>query len=221
MSGKSDFLEGGKSTLWERILAISTAVAAIGTLLAILVTVILADGQIKEARRSAEAQLKETRDEAKVQHLVDEAVRFNQPPLALSRVALAKKRVDEKNKTVLPLDAENPPTEMWDVLNECDQVGLLTRRGYLDIEDVYSELGYYLLNFYADAEPAVLADRKEYPNSENQCTWLIEQMKPLEMKYDAGRNLRLSKEDLYWFYEEESHTQVGQPVPRSSRGSRR
>jgi hypothetical protein len=217
MSGNPEFLEGRKASPWERILAISTAVCALGALLAILVTVFLANGQIKEGRASVEAQLKETRDEAKVQHLVDAGVRFNQPPLAMSRVALAKARLDEKNKTVLPLDAANPPTEMWDVLNECDQVGLLTRRGYLDVEDVYSELGYWLLNFYADAEPAVLADRKEYPASEKDCTWLIEQMKPLEIKYDAGRDLRLTKEDLYWFYEEELHTQVGKPLPRSSR----
>jgi hypothetical protein len=217
MSGNPEFLEGRKANPWERILAISTAVCALGALLAILVTVFLANGQIKEGRASVEAQLKETRDEAKVQHLVDAGVRFNQPPLAMSRVALPKARLDEKHKTVLPLDAANPPTEMWDVLNECDQVGLLTRRGYLDVEDVYSELGYWLLNFYADAEPAVLADRKEYPASEKDCTWLIEQMKPLEIKYDAGRNLRLTKEDLYWFYEEELHTQVGKPLPRSSR----
>jgi hypothetical protein len=217
MSGQDDFLEGRKANPWERILAISTAVGALGSLIAILIAVVLANVQIKEGRAGAEAQLKETRDEAKVQHLVDEAVRFNQPPLALSRVALAKKRVDEKTRTVLPLDAENPPTEMWDVLNECDQVGILTRRGYLDIQDVYDELGYWLLNFYADAEPAVLADRKEYPTSERDCTWLIEQLKPLEIKYDDGRNLRLTKEDLYWFYEEELHTQVGQPLRRSSR----
>jgi hypothetical protein len=217
MSGQDDFLEGRKANPWERILAISTAVGALGSLIAILIAVVLANVQIKEGRAGAEAQLNETRDEAKVQHLVDEAVRFNQPPLALSRVALAKKRVDEKTRTVLPLDAENPPTEMWDVLNECDQVGILTRRGYLDIQDVYDELGYWLLNFYADAEPAVLADRKEYPTSERDCTWLIEQLKPLEIKYDDGRNLRLTKEDLYWFYEEELHTQVGQPLRRSSR----
>jgi hypothetical protein len=217
MTDKRDFLEGRKANPWERVLAISTAVAALGSLVAVLIAVVIANVQIKESRASAEAQLKETRDEAKVQHLVDEVVRFDQPPLALSRVALAKQRLDEEHKTLRPLDAENPPTEMWDVLNECNRVGLLTRRGYLDTEDVFNELGYWLLNFYADAEPAVLADRKEYPNSESDCTWLIEQMKPLEIKYDAGRNLRLSKEDLYWFYEEESRTQVGQPLRRSSR----
>jgi len=219
MSERPDFLEGRKANPWERVLAISTALGALGALLAVLVAVVLADGQIKEARAGAEAQLNEIRDEAKVQHLVDEVVRFNQPPIAMSRVDLAKKRLDEKNKTILPLDAENPPTEMWDVLNQCDQVGLLTRRGYLDLGDVYDELGYWLLNFYADAEPAVVADRKEYPTSERDCTWLIDRLKPLEIKYDAGRNLRLTKEDLYWFYEEELHTQVGQPLRRSSRRS--
>ena len=216
MSDKPDFLEGRKANPWERILAISTAVGALGSLIAILIAVYVADGQIKEARASAEAQLREVRDEAKVQHIVDETVRFDQPPLALSRVALAKARMDEEHKTVRPLDAENPPTEMWDVLNECDHVGFLTRRGYLDIQDVYSELGYWLLNFYADAEPAVFADRKDYPNSESDCTWLIERLKPLEMQQDSGRSLHLTKEDLYWFYEEESHTKVGQPLPRRS-----
>lgn len=214
MSGKDDFLEGRKANPWERILAISTAIGALGSLVAILIAVVLANGQIKEGRAALEAQLKETRDEAKVQHLVDEVVRFNQPPLALSRVALAKARLDEKHQSVLPLDAANPPTEMWDVLNECDQVGILTRKGYLDVADVYDELGYWLLNFYADAEPAILVDRKQYPTSEKDCTWLVEQMKPLEVKDDAGRNLRLTKEDLYWFYEEELRTKVGQPVSR-------
>src|SRR5579875_1541357 len=105
MSEEREFLEGRKANVWERTLAIATAVAALGSLLAILVTVYLADGQIKEGRATAEAQLRETRDEAKVQHLVEESVRFDGAPLALSRVALAKKRLDEQNKTVRPLDA--------------------------------------------------------------------------------------------------------------------
>jgi hypothetical protein len=217
MSDKPDFLEGRKANPWERVLAISTAIGALGSLVAVLIAFILANVQIKETRAALEAQLQEARDQAKVQHLVEETGRFDQPPIALSRVALAKARLDEKHKTLQPLDAENPPTEMWDVLNECDQLGLLTRRGYLDTEDVYRALGYWLLNFYADAEPAVLADRKEYPVSEKDCSWLIEQMKPLDVKYDAGRNLRLSQEDLYWFYEEELHTQVGQLARRTRR----
>ena len=182
MSDKPDFLEGGKSNLWERILAISTAVGALGSLVAILIAVYLANGQIKEGRATVEAQLKETRDEAKVQHIVDETVRFDQPPLALSRVALAKQRLDEEHKTVRPLDAENPPTEMWDVLNAVRSRGVSDSQGLSGLRDVYNELGYWLLNFYADAEPAVLADRKEYPNSESECTWLIEQIKPLEIQ---------------------------------------
>ena len=35
MSNKPDFWEGGKSNPWERVLAISTAVGALGSLLAI------------------------------------------------------------------------------------------------------------------------------------------------------------------------------------------
>lgn len=217
MSGKDEFLEGRHANPWERVLAISTAIGAVGSLVAILAAFYLANVQIKEARAAMEQQLKEIRDEAKIQHLVDEVVRFNQPPLALSRVALARQRLDERQKTVVVFDAENPPTEMWDVLNECDQVGILTRKGYLDVGDVYDELGYWLLNFYADAEPAVLADRKQYPTSEKDCTWLVQQMRPLEIKYDDGRNLRLTKVDLYWFYEEELHTKVGQSVPRNVR----
>ena len=56
MSDKPDFWDGGKSNPWERILAISTAVGALGSLLAILIAVYLANGQIKEGRAAAEAQ---------------------------------------------------------------------------------------------------------------------------------------------------------------------
>src|SRR6202012_1980225 len=128
MSENIDFLEGRKANPWERILAISTAVAALGSLAAVLIAVILANVQIKEARASAEAQLKETRDEAKVQHLVDEVVRFDQAPLALSRVALARQRLDEAHKTLRPFDVQNPPAEIRHVRNEYKRLELLARR---------------------------------------------------------------------------------------------
>jgi hypothetical protein len=217
-------VSGSHPNNWDRALAISTAVGALGTLFAVVAAISIADQQIREtrtevaaqlreSRENARAQLNEARDEARMQHLVDESVRFDQPPLVLSRIALARKRIDIRRGALRPLDADNPPSEMFDVLNECDHVGILTQRGYLDVHDVWNELGYWLLNFYADAEPAVLADRKDNPDSESACSWLIEQMKPFETRYNAGRDLRLSHADLYGFYLEESKAVAGAPLP--------
>jgi hypothetical protein len=36
-----------------------------------------------------------------------------------------------------------------------------------------------------DAQPIVETDRKDYPASMENCSWLIEQMRPIEFKKDA------------------------------------
>jgi hypothetical protein len=118
-----------------------TAVGSMGTLLAIIVTVCVAERQLTEQRNEVKIQLAEPRGEAKIQHLVEESSRFDQGPLLASRRSLAAKRLDKTHKTLRPLDLNNEPEERWDVLNACDHIGLLTKRDYLDVTDVWNEMG--------------------------------------------------------------------------------
>jgi hypothetical protein len=110
--------------------------------------------------------------------------------------------MDPTHKMLRPLDKDNPPTEMWDVLNECDHLGLLTKRGYLDVSDVWSEMAYWLFDIYADAQPVIEADRKDYPASMVNCSWLIDQIRPIEVRDDAGAQANPTQSDIYDFYDD-------------------
>jgi hypothetical protein len=177
--------------IWDRVVAVSTALGVLVTLLAVAVSIYLMRLQIIELR-----------DEAKIQRLVEESRRFDEPPLLTSVQALAEKRMDPTHKMLRPLDKDNPPTEMWDVLNECDHLGLLTKRGYLDVSDVWSEMAYWLFDIYADAQPVIEADRKDYPASMVNCSWLIDQIRPIEVRDDAGAQANPTQSDIYDFYDD-------------------
>lgn len=56
-------------------------------------------------------------------------VRFDGPESLRARKALANARIDTVHKSLRPMDPDDPPTEIWD----CDHVGLLTHRGYLNV----------------------------------------------------------------------------------------
>jgi hypothetical protein len=198
----------------ERITAWASAAVAVLALLALLFSILQTRWQLNALREETAKQLTELRDEEKIKHLVDEVTRFEQPALLQARKGLAAKRMDTVHETLRHLDVDNPPPEMWDILNFCDHVGLLTHRGYLDVRDVWSELGYWLLNIYADARPVIDADTKNYPASMHECAWLIEAMRPIEAKENSGADDHPSQDDLYIFYDTE---RVAAPEKRPSR----
>ncbi len=189
----------------ERVLAWSTALLVLVTFVGVVVSGYFIDKQIKEAREDAQAQLRQSRDALRIQHLVEESARFDQE-LSTSLKGLAKARINIQRGELKRLDVDDPPEQVWDVLNTCDHVGLLARRGYLDVSDIWNEMGYWLLNTYADLEPVVKDDQKTSPASMANCSWLIEQMRPLEVKEDAAADAHPSSDDLYKFYLGEAGT---------------
>ena len=49
------------------------------------------------------------------------------------------------------------------------------------------------------------------------CSWLIEQMRPIELKENAGADLHPSPDDLYQFYVSELGAEAGKPPSRNPR----
>jgi hypothetical protein len=199
----------------ERITAWATVTLALLTFSTLIFSIISTQSQLHEAREESTKQLSEAREEAKMAHLVQEVNNFEQPNLAKARMVLAKKRMDVVHERLQHLDVEDAPGEMWDLLNFCTHVGLLTQRGYLDVHDVFSEFGYWFFNIYADARPVVDADRKENPSSMVECSWLIEAMRPIEAKEDAGRQDHPSEDDLYNFYNGELSAETAKLPPKN------
>jgi hypothetical protein len=104
----------------------------------------------------------------------------------------------------------------------CPYAVHVSSEGYLDVGDVWNEMGYWLFNIYADAEPVIESDRKGDPTSDRKgdpasmtnCSWLIEQMRPLEVKNDNGTDLNLKPDDLYDFYNSELAAKPGELATR-------
>lgn len=142
---------------------------------------------------------------------------FDQPPLGNARKALALKRIDTRQRNVRSLDPDNPPDEMYDVLNFFEHISLLANRGYLDKTDVWSEFGYWMFNFYADARPVIDNEQKDDPASFADFSSLMNDMRQIEIKVTKGASDHPSPEDIYGFYVMEANAQPGAPIPQGHR----
>lgn len=183
-----NFLEGHliqKSVkVWEIVSAISTMVLA--------VTAILALG-------FARAQIAESRHEAQAAHLVEAVHDFDGTVTAKLRL-LARKRIDQKAKTVRLLDTDDPPSEMYDVLNFFDYLGLQAKRGYLDVGDAWDVFSYDLFNFYTDARPLIDAEQKDDSATFANVSWLMGSIGKLETNRNRGIGDHPSQVDIYGYY---------------------
>jgi uncharacterized protein YktA (UPF0223 family) len=132
------------------------------------------------------------------------------------RKSLADKRLDAKHKILLPLDPDNVPYEMSDVLDFFEHIGLLEKRGYLDKNDVWDEFSDFMFPLYADARPYIDSeqkkDRAEYANF----TQLMKEMEQIEAEKEGGTVKPQSQEDIRDFYIGEAEDQPG-ALPTHSR----
>ena len=101
---------------------------------------------------------------------------------------------------------------MLDELNLCDHIGLLTHRGALNRQDVWSEFGYWLFPLYTDARSVIDSSRKDSPATFRECIWLLDVIRPIEAKEDASSEDHPSESDIYSFYLGEVDTEPGQPI---------
>jgi hypothetical protein len=65
-----------------------------------------------------------------------------------------------------------------------------------------------------DVQPIVEANRKDHPASIENCSWLMEQMRPIEFKKDAGKDNHPTQDDLYDFYDGEMDARPGKLTGR-------
>jgi uncharacterized protein YktA (UPF0223 family) len=196
------------SNRWEKLSALASAVTAFSTFL------LFAAGA--GALIFANRQIQESREQSKIQHLVEVVQQFDQSPMVDFRKSLADKRLDAKHKILLPLDPDNVPYEMSDVLDFFEHIGLLEKRGYLDKNDVWDEFSDFMFPLYADARPYIDSeqkkDRAEYANF----TQLMKEMEQIEAEKEGGTVKPQSQEDIRDFYIGEAEDQPG-ALPTHSR----
>jgi hypothetical protein len=168
--------------------------------------------------RYAKRQLDDFRRESRIAHLIALVDQFEREPMAGTRRTLGAKRAP--NGVLLPLDLNNPPPELHDVMNFFEHMGYLLEGGYLNIEDVSVEFHYWVLHVWSDAKKLIKSEQ-----ADNAIYYeFFEKMVNKLLQYDRPRTgaLQLPTEpEIEDFYAEESHLPVGSPIPRQKRSKRR
>lgn len=192
-----------RSSVWDRITALSSLIlAAVG-----LIALIFTWRQLSEMREESRSQIAEMHAEAQVQHLVAMTDRFDSTDRLAIRKALAEKRVDSAAKRLRPLDPDSPPVEFDQELAFCDDIGLLTDRGYLDRHDVWSTFGQWLFYLYTDARPYLDSLRSQADYAE--CKNLVESIRPIETREGDSTYDHPSESDLYSNYMDDIESSSG------------
>ena len=189
-----------EASFWEKLSALSSLWLVLIAIFALGFT----DRQIKEAR-----------DEARIQHLAEVLRQFEQPPLIDSWKAVARNRIDTKQHSLRPLDLDDPPEAMYEVLGFFEYVGLLEKRGYLDAEDVWDQFGYTMFNFYADARPLIDMEQKENKAIFSNFSSLMNKVRDIELRRSGGVLDHPSADDIYAFYATEAEAPPGSTPGRS------
>ena len=164
-------------------------------------------------------QLADFRRESRIKHMIDLVNQFEIDPLATSRRRLAEQRLSPDG-VLKPLDPENPPDELYDIMNFFEHMGYLLDGNYLSLEDVAVEFHYWILRVWADAAELAKAEQEEDPIYYE----FFERMVKRLQEYDRPRTGKLaspSKSDIEDFYSVEAHLVQGSPMPRKRRRKRR
>lgn len=153
-------------------------------------------------------QLRQARESAKIQHLLGLITQFENDPLVGIRKTLAEKRLKDVPE----------PQQMDNILNFFETVGLLVRKNYLDLHDVWSSFSYWMFNMYADFREYIDQEQKNDPTYYSDFSTLVERLRTVERK-EHGNSDRPSKEDVRGFWKEESEIIPGMPVPKRRKRS--
>lgn len=188
---------------WEAITACGTAVlAGVGVVTAIYI----------------KKQLDDFRRESRIKHLIDLVAQFESEPLAAYRRALGAKRTSQN--VLQPLDPDNPPPELHDVMNFFEHMGYLLEGRYIDLEGVSIEFHYWILHIWKDAREVIEKERAEEPIYYEHFVKMVNRLQ----EYDRPRTGKVTMpttDDIENFYIEEAHRPKGSPIPRQKRSSRR
>jgi hypothetical protein len=187
------------------------ALTALGTILLVIVGIATAI--------YAALQLADFRRESRIKHIIDLVNQFETDPLAKYRRDLAQKRLSPEG-TLKPLDLENPPPELWDIMNFFEHMGYLLDGKYLNVDEVAVEFHYWILRVWADSSELVKLEQAE----DSLYYEYFEKMARRLQEYDRPRTGRLvspSKSDIEDFYSDEARLVVGSPMPRKRRRKRR
>jgi hypothetical protein len=184
-----------KRNIWEKITTISTAISALASVC------ILCVGWC--ALQYTKQQIVDFRNESQAQHLIEKTKDFDSLPFKLIRKKLAQKRLNKYYTNLNKLNVNDAPSEMYDELNFCNDLGLLTENGALKAYDVWANFSYWVFPLYADSKIVIINEQKKYPAIWANCTYLEKKLEQIETKEDNMKQAIQTSDDIIDFYNSE------------------
>ena len=148
-------------------------------------------------------QLRHSRQQSRLQHLLTFLHDFEHDPMAGYRKSVAEER----------LRGAQEPTVIWSIVDFFETIGMLVRRGYLDEYDVWHSFAFWIFNVYADVRDAIEQETKNDPTYYGDFRDLVERIRKVEQR-EGGKEDRPSKEDVLEFWKEESQIVAGTPTKK-------
>jgi hypothetical protein len=166
----------------------------------------------------AKRQLDDFRKQSRIKHLIDLVDQFEREPMATYRKSLGAQRVD--GGILKALDPDEPPSELYDVMNFFEHMGYLLEGNYIDLEDVFVEFHYWIFHVWADARRVIRKEQSEDPIYYGYFAKMVERLESHERQRKGAFALP-SVAEIADFYAEEAHVLSGSPIPRQKRLKRR
>lgn len=154
----------------------------------------------------AHLQLKQSRDSEMVKHLVEFIREFDSEPMTTWR-----KRVAEQRQKGIAY-----PDEAQHLLDFFETIGLLVRRGYLDVDDVWSSFSYWMFNIYADFRDDIEQMQRDDESYYSDSTDLLERLREIEHDENCNDD-RPSRDEIAEFWKDEAEIVPGSPMKKRSR----
>jgi hypothetical protein len=125
-------------------------------------------------------QLANERHYRSVSNLEKQLSFFLSEPFALARKGLAQDRVNEAG--LVPWDVSNPPVSAFEVLDFYEHLGLLVKKGHLELYDVWHTFYEWAQPVYVDLRELIEGEDSAYSDHYSDLRTLMRQMDEIQIK---------------------------------------
>ncbi len=167
-------------------------------------------------------QLRHEREYRAVTNLEKQLEFFHSPKFVDARRLLAQERLDSTGG-LLPLDPEEPPVSVFAVLDFYEHLGLLVKKGHLELYDVWHTFYEWIQPVYADMCGALENRSMEWTEHYSDLRRLVKGMDAIQrsrMRRKSRHSRLWSPERIAEHFQYELESQ-GENVPRRLRSGRR
>lgn len=133
-------------------------------------------------------QLKHERQYRSVANLEKQLGFFQSETFVATRRRLAHERLSEDGLSLRDWDLDEPPVSAFEVLDFYEHIGLLVKKGHLDVYDVWHTFYEWAQPVYVDMQKVIESDESAYADHYSDLRTLMRGMDDIQLKRMHANN---------------------------------